>query len=116
MTLMSVDLPAPFSPSNACTSPACKSKDTPLSARTAPKDFVTDESWRSVFNCGKQELRNQPTEARQTAVQIMGTRPKSLAKTNQPPKFSPRRLMNSVLQESVGCLRALDLALLHPRH
>src|ERR1051325_4607418 len=46
MTLMSVDLPAPFSPSNACTSPARRSNDTPLSARTAPKDLVTEVSWR----------------------------------------------------------------------
>src|SRR5471030_3096773 len=45
MILMSVDLPAPFSPSSAWTSPACKSNDTPLSARTAPKDLATDESW-----------------------------------------------------------------------
>src|SRR5580765_6493902 len=47
MALMSVDLPAPFSPSSAWTSPACKLNETPLRARTAPKDFVTAVSWRS---------------------------------------------------------------------
>src|SRR3972149_11479454 len=46
MTLISVDLPAPFSPSNACTSPARSENDTPLSARTAPNDFVTQLSCR----------------------------------------------------------------------
>jgi hypothetical protein len=49
MILMRVDFPAPFSPSNACTSPALRSKETPLSARTAPKDFVMPESWRRAF-------------------------------------------------------------------
>ena len=37
--LISVDLPAPFSPTNACTSPAAKVSETPRSARTPPKDF-----------------------------------------------------------------------------
>src|SRR5258706_262324 len=45
MSLMSVDLPAPFSPSNAWTSPWRKSNETPLSARTAPKDLVMEVSW-----------------------------------------------------------------------
>src|SRR5437016_3408644 len=40
MILMRVDLPAPFSPTKACTSPARSSKETPLSACTAPKDLV----------------------------------------------------------------------------
>ena len=44
MTLIRVDLPAPFSPSNACTSPALRSKETPLSALTAPNDLATEES------------------------------------------------------------------------
>jgi hypothetical protein len=34
--LISVDLPAPFSPTRACTSPARTSKSTPRSARTPP--------------------------------------------------------------------------------
>src|SRR5215471_1661296 len=38
--LMSVDLPAPFSPTKAWTSPGNKSKPTPLRARTAPKDLM----------------------------------------------------------------------------
>src|SRR5580704_2452612 len=37
---ISVDLPAPFSPTSACTSPAATSKDTPSSARTPGNDFV----------------------------------------------------------------------------
>src|SRR5438270_708585 len=43
MTLIRVDLPAPFSPTNACTSPASNSRCTPRSARTPPKDL-----WMSV--------------------------------------------------------------------
>src|SRR5581483_6823978 len=38
-TLMRVDFPAPFSPTNAWTSPACASNDTFLSARTPANDF-----------------------------------------------------------------------------
>ena len=51
MTLMSVDLPAPFSPSKACTSPRWRSNDTPLSARTAWNDFVMFLSWRRGGAC-----------------------------------------------------------------
>ena len=40
MILMSVDLPAPFSPTSAWTSPGRTSKDTPCRARTAPNDLV----------------------------------------------------------------------------
>src|SRR5215471_4116216 len=40
-TFSSVDLPAPFSPTQACVSPAATSNDTSSSARTAPKDFET---------------------------------------------------------------------------
>src|SRR2546421_1131015 len=39
MILMSVDFPAPFSPTRPCTSPAARSNDTPRSARTPEKDF-----------------------------------------------------------------------------
>ena len=39
--LSSVDLPAPFSPTSACASPAATSKLTPPSARTAPNDLRT---------------------------------------------------------------------------
>src|SRR6266566_2188592 len=40
MTLMRVDLPAPFSPTMAWTSPGIRSKETPLSACTPAKDLV----------------------------------------------------------------------------
>src|SRR6187455_3220160 len=36
---INVDLPAPFSPTSACTSPGRTSNVTPLNARTAPNDF-----------------------------------------------------------------------------
>src|SRR6187431_1309653 len=38
---MSVDLPAPFSPHKAWTSPGRRSKSTPRSARTCPKRFTS---------------------------------------------------------------------------
>ena len=42
MILISVDLPAPFSPTSACTSPARRSNDTPRSARTPANDLVME--------------------------------------------------------------------------
>src|SRR4051794_27598199 len=57
----SVDLPAPFSPTSACTSPACRSSDTSSSARIAPNDFdacrrerigCCSVTWRSSRNAG----------------------------------------------------------------
>src|SRR4051794_15076874 len=41
MILMRVDLPAPFSPTIACTSPDCRSRSTPRSACTPPYRFST---------------------------------------------------------------------------
>ena len=42
--LISVDLPAPLSPTSAITSPARTSKSTSLSAWTEPNDFVIPRS------------------------------------------------------------------------
>src|SRR5215211_3159168 len=47
-TPMSVDLPAPFSPSNACTSPARAAKSTSRNATTPGNRFQMPDSWRSV--------------------------------------------------------------------
>src|SRR3954451_22910295 len=44
---MSVDFPAPFSPSRACTSPRRRSKSTLSFATSAPKRFVTPFSSRA---------------------------------------------------------------------
>src|SRR5438105_11730517 len=46
MILMSVDLPAPFSPTSAWTSPCRRSNDTPRSARTPENDFVMETARR----------------------------------------------------------------------
>src|SRR5437588_234059 len=45
--LISVDLPAPLSPTSAITSPFRTSKSTSVSACTEPKDFETPRSSRS---------------------------------------------------------------------
>ena len=42
--LISEDLPAPLSPTNAVTLPACTVRSTLLRARTGPKDLVTPRS------------------------------------------------------------------------
>src|SRR3954451_6698892 len=47
MALISVDLPAPLSPTTATTSPAPTSKSTSVSASTAPNRLVTPLSSRS---------------------------------------------------------------------
>ena len=47
-----VDLPAPFSPRTAWTSPAASDSDTPLSAVTPGNDFHTSRSSRSVREVG----------------------------------------------------------------
>src|SRR4029077_1339114 len=47
MHLISVDLPAPLSPTSAITSPLRTSKSTSVSACTDPNDFVMLRSWRS---------------------------------------------------------------------
>src|SRR5262249_56964564 len=48
MILIRVDLPAPFSPTRACISPARRSNDTPLSARTPPKLLLIPVSRSNV--------------------------------------------------------------------
>src|SRR5690349_21136405 len=47
---MSVDLPAPFAPTSAWTSPARSSNETPLRACTPAKDLPMDASFRMVLN------------------------------------------------------------------
>src|SRR5580765_795108 len=47
MHLISVDLPAPLSPTSAITSPFRTSKSTSVRACTDPNDFVMLRSWRS---------------------------------------------------------------------
>ena len=49
MILIRVDLPAPFSPSSACTSPGWTSKSTSLSTRTPAKDLETPRSETSAL-------------------------------------------------------------------
>src|SRR3954469_113897 len=46
-TFIRVDLPAPFSPSSATTSPGCTSRETPFSACTPRKRFWMFRSWRT---------------------------------------------------------------------
>src|SRR6476619_4484593 len=46
ITLIMVLLPAPFSPTSACTSPAWRSNDTPCKARTPSYDLLTDPALR----------------------------------------------------------------------
>jgi hypothetical protein len=59
MTLISVDLPAPFSPTSACTSPACSANDTPFSACTPANDFRMDEAARREgFNLQSTNLQS----------------------------------------------------------
>jgi hypothetical protein len=61
MILMSVDLPAPFSPRSACTSPARTSNDTPSSARTPGNDFAMSVSRRtgSMLAWGGRDRRSR---------------------------------------------------------
>src|SRR6185437_2377197 len=65
MHLISVDLPAPLSPTSAMTSPFLTSKSTSESACTEPYDFETSRSWRRGVSsltepCSYQKL---PVEA-----------------------------------------------------
>src|SRR5882762_6688850 len=50
MILISVDLPAPFSPTSAWTSPAASVKVTRVSARTPANDFVMESASRRRGN------------------------------------------------------------------
>ena len=52
MTLISVDLPAPFSPTRACTSPGRRSSETPRSACVDPKLFDTSTTDSSDGSLG----------------------------------------------------------------
>ena len=62
MIRMSVDLPAPFSPTSACTSPARRSKETPVSAWTPANDFVI-ERLEQQRRHGVRRTRTRPARA-----------------------------------------------------
>src|SRR4030095_16617411 len=63
MILISVDLPAPFSPPIACTSPACSSNETWRSALTPSNDLVMDDAERSAGGKRQDDKAATPTKA-----------------------------------------------------
>src|ERR1700761_4185266 len=63
-----VDLPAPFSPSSACASPAYSSRKPSLSACTAPKLFETGSTPRTGAAAGEASVK----------VEDLGDRPHAL--------------------------------------
>src|SRR3954451_17542414 len=72
MHLISVDLPAPLSPTSAIVSPARTSKSTSFSAWTEPNDFETFRSSRSGVSLiregeGREATLNEPPPEHQSA-------------------------------------------------
>src|SRR5947199_3684452 len=63
MILISIDLPAPFSPTIACTSPACSSNETWRSALTPSNDLVMDDAERSASGKWQDDKAATPTKA-----------------------------------------------------
>src|SRR5690606_5566334 len=60
MIRINVDLPAPFSPTSACTSPGARSNETPFNALTPAKDFRIDVAVSSTGSAGsRSEPRSQ---------------------------------------------------------
>ena len=60
MTLIRVDFPAPFSPTSAWTSPASRSNETPLRARTPANDLLMPVSRNNVGNGRPLDLTIEP--------------------------------------------------------
>src|SRR4051812_21321172 len=72
MHLISVDLPAPLSPTSAIVSPARTSKSTSFSAWTEPNDFETFRSSRSGVSLirggeGREATLDEPPPEHQSA-------------------------------------------------
>ncbi len=68
-TLIRVDLPAPFSPINACTSPGRTSKSTPSSARTPGNSIDTPRaSTRAVMGVACAATRRPPSSRAQRGI------------------------------------------------
>jgi hypothetical protein len=63
MILISVDFPAPFSPTIACTSPACSSNETWRRALTPSNDFVMDDAERSAGGKRQDDKAATPAKA-----------------------------------------------------
>src|SRR3954471_12614159 len=57
MMRINVDLPAPFSPTSACTSPGCRSKDTPRSAWTPAKALAIPVACRRKPDTDRDDSR-----------------------------------------------------------
>ena len=72
----SVDLPAPFSPTSACTSPASTSKSTPSSARVAPKCLDTPRALPAGLVMPVASRRQRATRA--TRIFSSAKRPRSM--------------------------------------
>src|SRR3989441_8070505 len=80
MTLISVDLPAPFSPTSAWTSPAASVKVTRVSARTPANDFVMESASRRRDNGADDSRVRTGFGARATPKRV------SRSQTEQPRK------------------------------
>src|SRR5438034_11120619 len=83
MTLISVDLPAPFSPTKAWTSPARRSNDTPLSAWTPanalliPVNSNNVDTDRSPWSCGPFQISDSKFQIPDSRFQIPDSRTSS---------------------------------------
>src|SRR5262245_41654452 len=75
----SVDLPAPFSPTSACAEPSATAKLTPLSARTAPNDFLTSRNssprmpWRILLPFAGNRLQCAPMTRLLSSAAVLST-------------------------------------------
>src|ERR1017187_2280183 len=83
MTLISVDFPAPFSPSSACTSPEPSENETPRRACTPAKDLVIAVASSSAIQTSIAGQARGAQEIRRTRGSLAG------APCSQPPRRLP---------------------------
>src|SRR5690242_9868136 len=91
MHLMSVDLPAPLSPTSAMTSPRRTSRSTSVSACTDPNDLKTPHSSRRGLSLTSRFISYRDGEG---------------------DPFGPPSLLNSLLLAVLGVVAVADVALL----
>src|SRR5436190_12266360 len=100
MILINVDLPAPFSPTSACTSPARNSNDTPFSACTPPNDLLRPLARSNIV------IHHSP---------LTSASPAFLAHTPPPLPTTPAQLAHSPADSNSPTPRPLAASSLPPR-
>src|SRR5262249_38142557 len=104
--LISVDLPAPFSPTSAVTSPSSAQSETPSSAVTPPKCFVSRTASRTGVRGGRDSAMSRLQAATPDFLEPVAAGPQHVAGIPLPQRIGIRVAERAVVREDLELVPA----------